>query len=102
MRREALTSVELIVLRQLVGDAQRQLVTLTGPYHGVSFTPGEVGMLHQISNVLGVLDNSVKYLDQVWRERIYSGQEPNRSDPRGTDAAGPARPGDDVPPGTAR
>jgi len=102
MQRDQLTALEMLVLRNIVGDAQRQLVLLTGAYHGESFNSVEVGMLKQVAEMLEDLRLTVNMLDAGWRLRVAHGQEPNRSDPRGADAAGPARPGDDVPPSTSR
>ena len=102
MSRDSLTAVELLVLRNMVGDAHRQIVVLTSGYHGPSFNPEELQALRQIADLIYELDRSTRLLDAAWRVRVAGGKESNRSDTGGADAAGPARPGDDVPPSTSR
>jgi hypothetical protein len=102
MQRTVLTALELDVLHMKVGDVDRQIMVLTGAYHGVAFTREELERLKHITALVVEASVSIRALRDTWRERVASGQEPNRSDTGGADAAGPARPSDDVPSGTAR
>jgi hypothetical protein len=100
--KQNLTAVELQVLLSMVGDVERQLVLLTGAYHGLSFNGDELLTLRRIAGLLTELDVTVRLLRREWYKRVGRGQESNRSVTGGADAAGAARPGDDVPPSTTR
>jgi hypothetical protein len=102
MQRRPLTLLELDVLVMRAGDTRHQLVVLTDTYHGATFSQSELESLKRLDGLLAELEVTAKVLREVWRARWTSGQESDRSGTRGADAAGPARPGDDVPPGTAR
>ena len=98
----ALTLLELDVLVMRVRDSRYQLVVLTDRYHGPTFSPSELEAMKRLDHGLCELEVVARTLREVWRKRWTSGQESNRSDTGGADAAGPARPGDDVPPSTSR
>lgn len=102
MLRGSLTMLELDVLCIKVRDTRYQVVVLTDNYHGQQFNPDELAVLRQVDSTAAKLELIVRELRDVWRRRVLSGQESNRSDTRGSDAPGPARPSDDVPPNTAR
>ncbi len=59
-------------------------------------------LVASLSRRLSTLELRCTTLEERIEKLVTHGEESNRSDTRGADAAGPARPGDDVPPSTAR
>ncbi|SRR6266404_1681907 len=96
------TALELEVMDMKAADVQRQVVVLTGHYHGEQLTPEELELLKKIFHDAGVVCDSTRLLLTTWRARVLNGKESNGSDPGRADETRAARPSDDLPPSATR